>query len=91
MGQAGGVAMVISDNRWAGYEKTDRPVWFWVVENIQNELSEAGAPRGFQVEIIQKVKQEALKQLDMRGDMCNMREKHIPRVKEIYVSVLENF
>ncbi len=91
MGQVEGGTVVISDSRWAGYKKTDRPVWFWVVENIQDELSEAGAPRGFRVEIIQRVKQEALKQLSMRGDMLNMREKHIPRVKEIYITVLEMF
>lgn len=74
---------------WGVPPKNKDFIWFWVIENIQNELS--GMERSLQIGIIQNVKREALKEMHIRGDMRNLREKHIPRIKEIYYSMLQKY
>lgn len=71
--------------------KTDRPAWFWVIENVISDLSGLGMEEWLKKEFIQRLKKECLKSLDMRGNMLSLRRKHIPRVMEIYKAVLDEF
>lgn len=71
--------------------KTDRPAWFWVIENVISDLSGLGVEEWLRKEFIQRLKKECLKSLDMRGNMLNLRRKHIPRIMEIYKAVLDEF
>ena len=71
--------------------KTDRPAWFWVIENVISDLSGLGMEERMKKEFIQRLKKECLKSLDMRGNMLNLRRKHIPRIMEIYKAVLDEF
>ena len=71
--------------------KTDRPAWFWVIENVISGLSGLGMEEWLKKEFIQRLKKECLKSLDMRGNMLSLRRKHIPRVMEIYKAVLDEF
>ena len=71
--------------------KTDRPAWFWVIENVISDLSGLGMEEWLKKEFIQRLKKECLKSLDMRGNMLNLRRKHIPRIMEIYKAVLDEF
>lgn len=71
--------------------KTDRPAWFWVIENVISDLSGLGMEEWMKKEFIQRLKKECLKSLDMRGNMLNLRRKHIPRIMEIYKAVLDEF
>lgn len=71
-------------NNWEGVPQTKKKIWFWIIENIQNELSEVGVERNVQIKVLQDIKHKALKELNLRGDMRNLQKKHIPRIKEIY-------
>ena len=71
--------------------KTDRPAWFWVIENVISDLSGLGMEEWLKKEFIQRLKKECLKSLDMRGNMLSLRRKHIPRIMEIYKAVLDEF
>ena len=44
-------------NNWEEIPQTKKPIWFWIVENIQKELSAAGADRNVQMEILQSIKE----------------------------------
>ncbi len=76
---------------WPPCQETDRPVWFWVIEHVNFDLSGLGMEERLKKEFIQRLKGECLKSLDMRGSMINLRRKHIPRIMEIYKAILDEF
>lgn len=76
---------------WPPCPETVRHVWFWVIENVNSDLSGLGMEDRMKKEFIQRLKRECLKSLDMRGSMTNLRRKHIPRIMEIYKAVLDEF
>lgn len=78
-------------NNWEEIPQTKKPIWFWIVENIQKELSATGTDRNVQVEVLQSIKHESLKELNLRGDMRNLQKRHIPRIKEMYGIALQKY
>lgn len=76
---------------WAPYTEKGQPVWFWVIANVKSDLKGWGIKKEVEQEIVQELKMRGLKSLALRGNMLNLREKHIPRIKEIYISVLEEY
>jgi hypothetical protein len=77
---------------WPPYsDRKDWPVWFWAIENVRSDLAVIGVEDSLKSEFIQILKKESLKALNMRGNMLNLRRKHIPRIQEIYRSLLESF
>lgn len=77
---------------WPPYsDRKDRPVWFWVIGNVRSDLAVLGVEDSLKTEFIQILKKDSLKSLDLRGNMLNLRKKHIPRIQEIYRSALEGF
>lgn len=76
---------------WVSYSGKGQPVWFWVLENVKSDLKGWGIKKEVEREIVQELKVRGLKSLALRGNMLNLREKHIPRIKEIYISVLEEY
>lgn len=76
---------------WNLCYETRRPIWFWVIENVNSDLSILEIKKNLKKEFIQKLKREILKSLNIRGNMLNLRKKHIPRIQKIYKSVLEDF
>ena len=71
--------------------KSNRPLWFWVVENVETDLAALGMGRELRRDFIQDLKKKCLKSLDVRGNMLNLHEKHIPRLMEIYKTALDEF
>lgn len=76
---------------WPPCPKTNRPMWFWVIENVNSDLSGLGMEERLKKEFIQSLKKESFKSLNMRRNMLNLRKKHIPRIQEIYKTLLEEF
>lgn len=66
-------------------------VWFRFLSDIKESMCEHGILNIVQKEIVQDVKTLCLENLNMRGDMRNMREKHIPQVHEIYKCVFRKY
>lgn len=76
---------------WTPYSDKSKPVWFWIIMNVNSCLTVLGMEDKLRTEVIQRLKKESLKDLKLRGNMLNLREKHIPRMKEIFRSVLDSF
>jgi hypothetical protein len=76
---------------WPPYSDKSKPVCFWVITNVNLELTVLGMEGNLRTEVIQRLKKKSLKDLKLRGNMLNLREKHIPRMKEIFRSVLDSF
>ncbi len=76
---------------WIPYSEKNQPVWFWVIANVKSDLKGWGIKQQLELEIIHELKMRGLKSLALRENMLNLREKHIPRIKEIYISVLEEY
>lgn len=76
---------------WSIDSGTNEPVWFQVIMNVKTDLTGLGMKDNLQKEFIQRLKDVCLRTLNMRGNMLNLRKKHIPRMKEIYMSILEEF
>lgn len=66
-------------------------VWFRFLYEIKESMCKLGMSDMVQKEIIQDVKTTSLRSLNLRGNMLNMREKHIPQVQEIYDGVLRKY
>ena len=66
-------------------------VWFRFLSEIKESMCELGITDMVQKEIIQDVKMTSLRSLNLRGNMFNMREKHIPQVQEIYDGILRKY
>lgn len=64
-------------------------IWFKVLKVIKADMEELDISEGEQRVIIQEVKSESLKKLDLHGNMLNMRIKHIPQTQAIYKEVLK--
>lgn len=69
-------------------KKEQYQTWFNIISDIKEELSKRQVEEEIQRKIIQRLKHQVLKELDIRGNMLNMHEKHIPRIKKIYEQVL---
>lgn len=82
---------VLVGKNWFPCSETNRPIWFWVIENVNSDLSGLGMEEWLKKEFIQRLKEECLNSLDVRGNMLNLHGKHIPRLMEIYKTVLDEF
>lgn len=76
---------------WDPSHDPNRPLWLFVYDKIHSELSDLDIDRSDQKWIWQEVTREARRTLPLRRNMLNLRKKHIPRIKEIYNSVLQRY
>lgn len=72
-------------------KKLEDYVWIQFLIKIRNSMSESGIPHEDQEEIIQELKRRSLRELPVRRNMLNMREKHIPQVQEFYNEILDRY
>lgn len=72
-------------------ENVRRPVWFLFLENLTIYMKEKYVSKETQTVVIQEIKKIALKELNLYGNMLNLREKHIPQVQIISRKVLQKY
>lgn len=66
-------------------------VWIQFLIKIKKTMSESGISHENQKKIIQELKRRSLRELPVRRNMLNMREKHIPQVQEFYNEILDRY
>lgn len=72
-------------------ENVRRPVWFLFLEKLTIYMKEKYVSKETQTAVIQEIKKIALKELNLYGNMLNLREKHIPQVQVISRKVLQKY
>ena len=58
---------------------------------IRRDLTERKVPEEEQTEIIQRLKTVSLKNINLRGNMLNLKEKHIATVQGYYQEILKEY
>ena len=58
---------------------------------IRRDLTERKVPEEEQTEIIQRLKTVSLKNINLRGNMLNLKEKHIATVQGNYQEILKEY
>lgn len=66
-------------------------IWFQMLRKIKRNLTERKVPEEEQTEIIQKLKTVSLKNINLRGNMLNLKEKHIATVQGYYQEILKEY
>lgn len=72
-------------------ERVNKPVWFLFLEELTSYMKEKNVSKETQTAAIQEIKRISLKELNLYGNMLNLREKHIPQVQAISKKVLQNY
>ncbi len=67
------------------------PVWFLFLDQLTIYMKEKYVSKETQTSVIQEIKKIALKELNLYGNMLNLREKHIPQVQVISKKVLQKY
>lgn len=66
-------------------------IWFQMLGKIRRDLTERKVPEEEQTEIIQRLKTVSLKNINLRGNMLNLKEKHIATVQGYYQAILKEY
>ena len=66
-------------------------IWFQMLRKIRRDLTERKVPEEEQTEIIQRLKTVSLKNINLRGNMLNLKEKHIATVQGYYQEILKEY
>lgn len=66
-------------------------IWFQMLGKIRRGLTERKVPEEEQTEIIQRLKTVSLKNINLRGNMLNLKEKHIVTVQGYYQEILKEY
>lgn len=66
-------------------------IWFQMLGKIRRDLTERKVPEEEQTEIIQRLKTVSLKNINLRGNMLNLKEKHIATVQGYYQEILKEY
>ena len=66
-------------------------IWFQMLGKIRRDLTEQKVPEEEQTEIIQRLKTVSLKNINLRGNMLNLKEKHIATVQGYYQEILKEY
>ena len=66
-------------------------IWFRMLRKIKRDLTERKVPEEEQTEIIQRLKTVSLKNINLRGNMLNLKEKHIATVQGYYQKILKEY
>lgn len=72
-------------------ERTHKPIWFLFLEELTMCMKEKCVSEEKQTEVIQEIKRISLKELNLHGNMLNLREKHIPQVQAISKKILQKY
>ena len=66
-------------------------IWFQMLGKIRRDVTERKVPEEEQTEIIQRLKTVSLKNINLRGNMLNLKEKHIATVQGYYQEILKEY
>ena len=66
-------------------------IWFQMLGKIRRGLTERKVPEEEQTEIIQRLKTVSLKNINLRVNMLNLKEKHIVTVQGYYQEILKEY
>lgn len=72
-------------------ENARQPVWFLFLEKLTLYMKGKYVSKETQTAVIQESKKITLKELNLHGNMLNLREKHIPQVQVISKKILQKY